>query len=189
MPSDDRREALFRKLDYIEAIFATIGRAIFGVMMIAIVAVAVIVFVNRPLGAGNQGEYFYFGVIVLLALGWTWSQYVSVRRRLQRLRGEEPDQPSVVDWLGLLAAAKGSQKIARTTDGWTAEISDRCELAREDLPDEATLDKLESDVAAGVDLDVACRLQHPKYTAWSALQQHAFRFYVETVFEQRRRAS
>lgn len=70
-----------RVLDTAEGALTGLLRLILGLVIAAIVAVMGFVFIRRPFGAGNQGEYFYFTIAALLALSWAGGQFIRLDRR------------------------------------------------------------------------------------------------------------
>ena len=79
--SNEDRHGLLRTLDGIDRVMSTFLKVFLGLIILAIVAVVVLVIMWEPWGAGSQGEWFYFSVAVLLALGWVMGQYEMLRRR------------------------------------------------------------------------------------------------------------
>lgn len=79
--SPDKRQQFLGVLDDIEGVVVRVYRLVLGLVIAAVVAVVGVVVVQKPWGAGNQGEWFYFGIGVLLVLGWASGQFISLGRR------------------------------------------------------------------------------------------------------------
>jgi len=83
--SNEDRQGLLQTLDSVDRVLVAFYRVFLGLIVAAILAVVGLVIVWQPWGAGNQGEWFYFGIAVLLALGWVVGQFAMLHRR-QRYR-------------------------------------------------------------------------------------------------------
>jgi hypothetical protein len=176
--SNDRR-AFLRKLDAIEHFFATGGRLISGLVIAAVLAAAAYVFVKRPLGAGHQGEYFYFSVVVLLVLGWAVGQYLSFNQRLQRLKGETVEEP--MPNLGLLQALLPGG--AQTTFAFSGT------LPPETIPTDEALTRFQTEIEHGTPIDEACSKLQPQYGGWNIQERCAYQLLLEGLLNERRKAS
>jgi hypothetical protein len=56
---------LLGTLDIVDRVLTAFYRSLMALIICAILGIAAWVFVKRPIGAGNQGEYFYFGVAAI----------------------------------------------------------------------------------------------------------------------------
>jgi len=83
--SNEDRHRLLQSLGSVDRVLVAVYRIFLALILAAILAVVVLVIVWRPWGAGNQGEWFYFGIAVLLALAWVVGQFAKLNRR-QRYR-------------------------------------------------------------------------------------------------------
>lgn len=54
------------------------------------------------------------------------------------------------------------------------------------LPDDAALERLQGELAAGADLDTACATIQPAYADWNWAARRAYRLYVESLLKERR---
>ncbi|MEX2142519.1 MAG: hypothetical protein WD894_24915 [Pirellulales bacterium] len=79
--SNEDRHRLLQGLDSVDRVLVAVYRVFLGLIVAAILAVVVLVIVWQPWGAGDQGEWFYFGIAVLLALGWVVGQFAMLNRR------------------------------------------------------------------------------------------------------------
>src|SRR5687767_10254345 len=82
--SQDERNRFLNGLDAAQRVLILINRCLMALIMAGVIVVSVCVYLWRPLGAGNQGEYFYFGVVALLIFGWAASQLFQPTRRKSR---------------------------------------------------------------------------------------------------------
>jgi hypothetical protein len=78
------REELLQDLDATESVLVSVYRLMLGLVVAAVIAVVALVIIWRPWGAGNQGEWFYFAVAVLMVLGWAVGQFIKLDRRRRR---------------------------------------------------------------------------------------------------------
>jgi hypothetical protein len=195
--SNSDRRAFLNGLNRIEQVLVSVGRLFIGLLIAAILAGAVFVFVKRPWGAGNQGEWFYFGVAVLLALGWCVGQFTSLGARRRRRDGDGSMfvlNSEVVEggqrWtfqFGSPAANSeptpegGNDGLLNFSQGFQVPLAT---LARDVLPDEHSLARLREELALGTSLDQACRSVQPAYGTWNGLQRRAFQLCVTSLLEQ-----
>jgi hypothetical protein len=84
--STDDRQRLLNKLDAAERVVATFYRLMLLVIIAVVIAVVGFVIVRRPWGDGNQGEWLYFSIGVLMVLGWAVGQFVMLSRRQRNRR-------------------------------------------------------------------------------------------------------
>jgi hypothetical protein len=193
--SDSERRGFVSKLDAIERVLVTAGRMFLGLLIAAIIAGAAFIIVKRPWGAGNQGEWFYFGVAVLLVLGWCIGQYTSLGARRCRdhrgspvtLRSEAVDGGQ--QWTFQFGSPAAVSDPFNERDSRQVRFSHSFQvplatLAKEVLPDERALSLLRDELARGASLDEACRSVQPDYEAWSGLQRRAYQLCVNTMLAQ-----
>ncbi|MEX2142126.1 MAG: hypothetical protein WD894_22860 [Pirellulales bacterium] len=79
--SNEDRHRLLERLGAVDRVLVAFYRMFLALILSAILVVVLLVIVWRPWGAGNQGEWFYFGIAVLLALGWVAGQFAKLHRR------------------------------------------------------------------------------------------------------------
>jgi hypothetical protein len=191
----ENRLRLLAGLDSVERVLVAVGRLFLGLLIVAILGGTAFVIVRRPWGAGNQGEWFYFGIAVLLALGWAVGQYMALGRRQRR--GEWPVSVRVKQeadgqsWELKFGSARDTDGESGAADGLHVDLSRNLHLAvgsraRDVLPDEAALTRLQAELATGADLDEACRSIQPAYVDWNVLARWAYRKYVANALGQRR---
>jgi hypothetical protein len=72
-------------LDSVERVLAAVYRFLMLLIIAGVGFVSGWVFINRSLGPGHQGEYFYFAVIALFIFGWALSSFVQVSQRQKRI--------------------------------------------------------------------------------------------------------
>jgi hypothetical protein len=82
--STEQRQRLLAKLDRMERTVVAFYRVLLTLIILVIVLAAVMVLIWRPWGAGHQGEWFYFSIAVLLALGWAVGQFIQLGRRQRK---------------------------------------------------------------------------------------------------------
>jgi hypothetical protein len=194
-----KRQQFLGVLDGIERVLVVGGRLMLGLLIAAVLVGTAIVIIQKPFGAGNQGEWFYFGVAVLLVLGWAIGQFVALGRRKSSFGSpfcvQSNQQDGVQTWalrLGTGTADAGDG--FGTTEGSsqfgfskTFEIP-LATLMAEMLPNEETIRRVEAEIDRGVALEEACRLVQPHYDEWNRMQQRAYSVYVSRVLEQRANA-
>ncbi len=198
----EQRQEFVNKLDAVDRVVVTFYRLLLGLVLAAILAVVVLVIVRRPWGDGNQGEWFYFTVAVLLALGWVGGQYAMLRRRQYRARANSPatfranastnpDGARVWEFrIGQPVAA--TDESPNTDDPSTRfEFSRSFEIPLASLPaavrpTSESLACFQAELNRGVPIDNACRLIEPAYAGWNALQQSAYRHLVTSLLDQDR---
>lgn len=78
------QQPLLRVLDSVEGILTRLFRLFLGLIIAAVVAVMGFVYISKPFGPGNQGEYVYFTIGSLLVLSWAGGQFIALDRRLKR---------------------------------------------------------------------------------------------------------
>ena len=201
--STDNPRPLLKLLDEIERIVVLAGQLLMLVIIAAVLVFTGWVIVRRPWGAGNQGEWFYFTVAVLLVLGWAVGQFLSLGRRLNRHdqffafdSSNQSDQQGAPTWR--LQLSSGSEAASESTagrgEGLAFSFSRSFELPlasllREMMPDEEALCRLEAETAGGATIEEACRAVQPAFDGWSGMQQRAYRLLVTRLMEERQSAN
>lgn len=196
--SHNERRRFIDMLDGIERVVVTFYRLLLVLIILTVVGFTAFVIVRQPFGAGNQGEWFYFGVAVLMVLGWAMGQLFSTGQRqampnavLSFFSNRLPDGAHT--WqLQLGAPPTSDDHLNPPPDGSRAIISEGLEIplatvARELLPDDTAIATIENELDRGTSLEDACRYVQPHYDEWSSLQQRAFTLCVTRVLEQRAR--
>ena len=196
--SNNGRRQLLDTLDQVEGVLVRTGRLFMLLIIAAVLAFAAFVFVRKPWGAGHQGEGFYFAAGVLLVLGWAVNQFLALGRRQSRHNLGTVFHSSTHDdghtWeLRLGTTADANQSETPAGEGFRFSFSKSFEIplatvAREMLPDEDSLRRLESELADGATLERACRSVQPAFEQWSSLQQRAYTGFVARLLEERRAA-
>ncbi|MEX2120441.1 MAG: hypothetical protein WD847_12670 [Pirellulales bacterium] len=195
--STEERQQFLRGLDGFERIVVTFYRLLLGVIVAAVVAVVAFVIIRRPWGDGNQGEWFYFSIAVLLVLGWAVGQFVMLGRRQRRepplasLRSSTED--GVRRWefrFGRGAGESHQEPIASDDDvqfGFSKSFEvPLASLPAGMLPDEEALACLEREFQRGVPIDDACGLVQPAFADWNEREREAYRLYVTKLLDERR---
>jgi len=182
------RLRLLGKLAGVDRVLSAGYRFLLGVLIAAIVAVAAAVVVTKPFGAAHQGEWFYFGCIVLLALGWAVKEFVKVSRRIDRFKAP----------ISLLSTGDGGARTWELRWGSPPADGDKTKapsfgiqlkmmtnittplsgLRPESLPDESALRVIRQEVERGVRLEDAILMVQPEFSQWSPLEQYAYGQYV-----------
>ena len=196
--SADARMQLLSKLNVVEGIVLAVYRFILGLLFIAIVAGTVVVIVMKPWGAGNQGEWFYFTIAVVMALGWVVTKFAGVRHRQRELKmpihitstGGDGAQTWELRWGRSAESGQGGGgpsgihlKFSSLLPGPVVE------LTNDKLPLDSALQVIEAEVARGAGLDDAIALVDPKFPDRPPLEQHAYRTYVTHRLNERRDAA
>lgn len=70
-------------LNLVERAVVRVGRLLLLLLIGGVLALTAYLVMNPP-WAGHQGEWFYYGIAVVLVLGWAVSWYVALGRRLDR---------------------------------------------------------------------------------------------------------
>jgi hypothetical protein len=70
-------------LNVVERAVVRVGRLLLLLLIGAVLILTGYLVMNPP-WAGHQGEWFYYGIAVVLVLGWGVGQYVALGRRLNR---------------------------------------------------------------------------------------------------------
>ena len=190
--ADDR---LLGVLDDVERVIVCAGRLLMLVIIAGVLGFSGFAFVRKPWGAGHQGEPFYFAVAVLLVLCWAVGQYVAFGRRQRRQRRsllfDSRDRDGAKTWELRLASApeESDERPAAKKDGLQFNLSTGFEIpltsvARELLPDEEALQRLDAEIDSGATLEEACRSIQPAFDDWNWLQRRAYLLFVEQVREQ-----
>jgi len=196
--STDARMQLLSKLNVVEGIVLALYKFILGLLFIAIVAGTVAVIVMKPWGAGNQGEWFYFTIAVVMALGWVLTKFAGVRHRQRELKipihvtstGGDGAHTWEFRWGGSAESGKGGEgpsgihlKFSSLLPGPVVE------LTNDKLPLDSALQAIEAEVARGAELDNAIALVDPKFSDRPPLEQHAYRMYVTHRLNERQDAA
>jgi hypothetical protein len=195
--STEERQQFLRGLDGFERVVVTFYRLLLGVIVAAVVAVVAFVIIRRPWGDGNQGEWFYFSIAVLLVLGWAIGQFVMLGRRQRRERPLASLHSSTEDgvrrWEFRFGRAVGeSHENAGGGDGeFRFGLSKSFEVPLASLPagmlpDEEALACLERELQRGVAIDEACTLVQPAFADWNEREREAYRLYVTKLLDERR---
>ncbi|MEX2560241.1 MAG: hypothetical protein WD403_10025, partial [Pirellulales bacterium] len=193
----DEREEFLRGLDGVERVVAGFYRLLLGAIVAAVVAVVVFVTIRRPWGNGNQGEWFYFSIAVLLVLGWAVGQFVMLGRRQRRERPLASLHSSTEDgvrrWEFRFGRAAGeSHENAGGADGeFRFGFSKSFEVPLASLPagmlpDEESLACLERELQRGIEIEEACTLVQPAFADWNEREREAYRLYVTKLLDERR---
>jgi hypothetical protein len=82
---EDRTKFL-STLDTVERVLSAIYRFLMLLIIAGVGFVSGWVFINRSLGPGHQGEYFYFAVFALFIFGWAISSFVQASQRQKRIQ-------------------------------------------------------------------------------------------------------
>jgi hypothetical protein len=180
------RQQFLTTLDTIDRVVVSAYRAFLGLVGIAIVAGTIWVIVNKPWGAGNQGEWFYFSVAVLVAMGWVLGEFIRVgyRRRSHAslLSSRTSDDGHPLSW-ELRFGASSTPAGPRASNEHRFEFSRTCgspavSLSRDMLPDDDAIEWLQGAVSDGMELNDAIRVVQPAFDEWNSLEQDAYRLYV-----------
>lgn len=196
--SNDERQRFINVLDGFERVIVFCYRMMLVLIILAVVGFTAFVIVRQPFGAGNQGEWFYFGVAVLFVLGWAMGQlFISGQRQplpnavLSLFSNQSTDGART--WqLQFGSLPTGAEQTNPPADSTLTLISQCLEIplasvTREMLPDDAAIASIEYELERGTSLEDACRYVQPHYDEWNSLQQHALTLYVSRVLEQRAR--
>lgn len=195
--SPEQRNAFLSTLDAIDRVLVIVARLFLGILIIAILAGAAAAVVFRPWGNGAQGEWFYFSVAFVLALGWAVGQFVALGHRLHH-RGPPVSltanhQEDCWSWeLRPGVSERSPCEGAEAVDGSPAVLSHKFEVhltsaARELLPNEDELAQIEAELASGMDLDDLCRSVRPDYMDWNVFKRWGYRLGVKNLLQERRR--
>lgn len=79
------RSRLLIRLNFVERILLAVYQFVLGSLILGIFVGVAAVMHFKPWGAGHQGEWYYFAVAVMLALGCLGARYVAVRRRYRAI--------------------------------------------------------------------------------------------------------
>lgn len=180
--SPDERQRLSARLDGMQRSVVAFYRGLLVLIIAAIIAAASFVAISAPWGEGHQGEWFYFSIAVLLGLGWAVGQFIKLGRRHRQ-------HHALVEFRSSGSGKARTWEFRFGSDAVTAADTANASFSRsfgfplaslsaDVLPDESALDRLEAELAKGVDLHDACRMVQPDYGNWSSLQQKACRMYV-----------
>jgi len=166
--SPDKHQQFLGVLDDIERGVVRIYRIFLGFVIAAVVAVVGVVVVQRPWGAGNQGEWFYFGIVVLLVLGWACGQFIALGRRKTAAKFPIRFLSSKQDGSQSWELQLGSRPVDRDESSEPSAGSSLIEFSQsfdiplaavmhEMLPDEETIRAVEAEVDRGALLEEACQ--------------------------------
>jgi hypothetical protein len=186
-------------LHELEAGLTRLLSALLWTLLVVVLAGAAFIVVRwAGPGTGSQGEWFYFGIGVLLLVGWLAGQLARVRARA-RERSRPPGPP-------LLSLRRGEEGGVRSwelrfgsgpTAGEDQEERKGFVFSRtfagparmlppEAVLDEAALERIRAELAAGKDLDQACDAVQIAYRAWDPVARAAYRQYAGMLLDQRR---
>jgi hypothetical protein len=84
-PPEDRAK-LLNTLDSVERVLSIVYRLLMLLIIAAVGLASGWVFIDKSLGPGNQGEYFYFAVLALFVFGWALSSVVQASQRQKRIQ-------------------------------------------------------------------------------------------------------
>jgi len=189
-PTEKRSEFL-KSLQSVEQVVTTFYRLLLWLIVAAVLVVVVCVIKWRPWGAGNQGEWLYFSIGVLIVLCWSIGQLITLGRRqfyrppaVTFSSSVASDTPTWQFQIGNPAAQEGRG------DGFRFELQGSLGMPSESTlvvtpPSEESLRRVEMEVNLGVPIEEVCQTIEPAYSGWSALQQKAYCQYLTTVLEQR----
>ena len=192
----EKRLENLRRLQSVEQVVTTFFQLVLGLIVVAVLGVVAAVIVWRPWGAGNQGEWFYFSIGVLIVLCWAIGQLIALRRRQHNPWPAVTLTSNVANdgqtWRFQFGAnSPGPQNSGISGDNtfeftrsFTVPLGSVPAAA---LPSEEVLRRLEMELDRGVPLEEACKFVEPGYRDWSALQQKAYCLYVTSLLDQRRR--
>jgi hypothetical protein len=184
--STEDRLRFLSKLAGIDRVITAGYRFLLGLLIAAIIAGAAAVVVTNHFGPGNQGEWFYFTCIVLLALGWAVKEFVKAGRRQRRrdlpVSIRSANNGAAHTWefrWGSSAAAEHEGdgaapfgiQLKATLPGIVMPLAT---LRRDELPDESAVHMIKAELDRGVKLEDAILLVQPAFAEWSALEQRAY---------------
>ena len=190
--STESRQSFLRGLDAVDRVVVVFYRVLLALIVVAILVVAGYVAVQKPFGAGNQGEYFYFGMAVLLALGWAVGQFAFLERRRRRTWPAVTLGSSVQDGAYTWQLQLGGPTLKANENagdglqfGFSRDfIVPLTSLPAGIVPDEAALALLKREIERGVPLEEASTLVQPKFAEWSGLQRKAYCLLVNSLLNQ-----
>lgn len=190
--STESRQSFLRGLDAVDRVLVVFYRMLLALIVIAVLVVAGYVAVQKPFGAGNQGEYFYFGIAVLVALGWAVGQFAFLERRSSRtwpaVTLDSSAQDGAYTWQLQLGGptpkanenAGGGLQFGFSRD-FTVPLTS---LPAGIVPDEAALAFLKREIERGVSLEEASTVIQPQFAEWSGLQRKAYCLLVKSLLDQ-----
>jgi hypothetical protein len=195
--STESRQSFLRGLDAVDRVVVAFYQMLLALIVVAILAVAGYVAVKKPFGAGNQGEYFYFGMAVLIALVWAIGQFVALGRRKSRTWPAVALAPSAqrggYTWQFQFGAPSsdanqvaggGGLKFGFSRDFLVPLTS----LPAGVVPDEAALAILRREIERGVPFEEVCALVQPQFAGWSGLQRKAYCLLAKSLLDQPRQS-
>lgn len=84
MGSPEKRTRVLERLDSVERSLVGVSRTLLWLALLGVMALVVAAIVTREPGGNTQGEYYYFGVAILIVLGWIIGQLAKLRSRERR---------------------------------------------------------------------------------------------------------
>jgi hypothetical protein len=190
--STESRQSLMRGLDAVDRALVVFYRMLLALIVTAVLVVAGYVAVQKPFGAGNQGEYFYFGIAVLVALGWAVGQFAFLERRSSRtwpaVTVDSSAQDGAYTWqlqLGGPTSKANENAGGGLQFGFSRDFTfPLTSLPAGIVPDEAALAFLKREIERGVSLEEASTVIQPQFAEWSGLQRKAYCLLVNSLLDQ-----
>ena len=213
--SPKKRTRVLEGLDSVERSVVGVSRVLLWVALLAVLALVVAAIVTRQPDGNTQGQYYYFGVAMLIVLGWVIAQLARLRSRERRAharRGFERQGPP-----GLTARysrdsgplpLEGGAGFVRSREfrfGGGPDLDSEAasaggerftfgrgfevplaSLPADVVPDHATPDLIAAAIERGEGLEQLCEAGQPAYRGWSMLERKAYRFLIEAKLEERR---
>ena len=186
--TEDRH--LLRFLNSVERVVIAFCRLLLWLVVAAVTAVVALVIIYRPWGDGNQGEWFYFSIAVLLVLGWAMSQFTMLTRRANNPWPEKfapifgNNGPGKWEFRFGSPASAASQGLSSTDDAaWRASTTFDIPLTTLEIaqPSNEVLTRLRCELERGLSLNEACQLAEPAFADWSGIEQHAYMLYIQSL--------
>lgn len=196
--SSDERQQFVSSLDAVDRVVVTFYRLLLGLIIAAVVAVVFLVVRWRPWGDGNQGEWFYFSIAVLFALGWVMNQYVMLARRQRNRTTRSPLRSSVSStedgartWEFQIGPT--AEKLQQSPQANVAQFGlskgfeiPLATLPASVLPNKEALACLAAELDRGADIDEACRIVEPAFAGWNRREQEAYLLCIKKLLNQQR---
>ncbi len=191
--STESRQSFVRGLDVLARALVVFYRMLLALIVIAVLAIAGYVAVQKPFGAGNQGEYFYFGIAVLVALGWAVGQFAFLQRRSSSRTWPavalgSSAQDGAYTWhlpLGGPTSKANENAGGGLQFGFSRDFTvPLASLPAGMVPDEAALAFLKRELERGVSLEEASTVVQPQFAEWSGVQRKAYCLLVNSLLDQ-----
>jgi hypothetical protein len=195
--STESRQSFLRGLDAVDRVVVAFYRMLLALIVVAVLVAAGYVAVQKPFGAGNQGEYFYFGIAVLIALGWAVGQFTALGQRTSRRWSAvtlgSSAQDGAYTWQFQFGAPPSEANKKAGGGGLQFGFSrdftiPLASLPADIVPDEAALACLQREIERGVPIEEACTLIQPQFAEWSGLQRKAYCLLAKSLLDQRSQA-